>query len=103
MVWRRCTGGCGHTMKSILIPTEDHDAMPAVLDAALLVAKTFDSYLEGIAVRPAAGTYVAVEPVSSLAISGAFEHDAELAAQARALFEAFMRKQDVAGAAPAAN
>ena len=70
-------------MKSILIPTEDHDAMPAVLDAALLVAKTFDSYIEGIAVRPAAGTYVAVEPVSSLAISGAFEHDAELAAQAR--------------------
>jgi nucleotide-binding universal stress UspA family protein len=82
-------------MKSILIPTEDHDAMPAVLEGARLVARTFDSYMEGFAVHPAAGTYVAVEPVSSLAISGAFEHDAELANQARGLFESFMRTHDV--------
>jgi nucleotide-binding universal stress UspA family protein len=85
-------------MKSILIPTEDHDAMPAVLEAARLVAKIFDSYMEGFAVHPAAGTYVAVEPVSSLAISGAFEHDAELASQARSLFENFMRSHDVPAA-----
>ena len=82
-------------MKTILIPTEDHDAMPAVLEAARLVAKTFDSYMEGFAVHPAAGTYVAVEPVSSLAISGAYEHDAELAAQARTTFENFMRTHEV--------
>lgn len=82
-------------MKSILIPTEDHDAMPAVLEGARLVARIFDSYMEGFAVHPAAGTYVAVEPVSSLAISGAFEHDAELASQARNLFEMFMRTHDV--------
>ena len=92
-------------MKTILIPTEDHDAMPAVLEAVRLVAKTFDSYMEGVAVRPSAGTYVAVEPVSSLAISGAFEHDAELAAQARALFESFMQTNQIpvttATAAPA--
>ena len=85
-------------MKSILIPTEDHDAMPAVLEAARLVAKIFGSYMEGFAVHPAAGTYVAVEPVSSLAISGAFEHDAELASQARGLFESFMRTHDVPAA-----
>src|ERR1700731_4446059 len=82
-------------MKTILIPTEDHDAMPAVLEGARLVARTFDSYMEGFAVHPAAGTYVAVEPVSSLAISGAFEHDAELANQARGLFESFMSTHDV--------
>jgi nucleotide-binding universal stress UspA family protein len=82
-------------MKTILIPTEEHDAMPAVLEAATLVARTFDSYMEGFAVHPTAGTYVAVEPVSSLAISGAFEHDAELAAQARTFFETFMRSHDV--------
>src|SRR6202035_5035478 len=87
-------------MKSILIPTEDHDAMPAVLEAARLVAKTFDSYMEGFAVHPAAGTYVAVEPVSSLAISGAYEHDAELAGQARTLFENFMRTHEVPAAGP---
>jgi len=85
-------------MKTILIPTEDHDAMPAVLEAARLVARTFDSYMEGFAVHPTAGTYVAVEPVSSLAISGAFEHDAELAAQAKGLFESFMRSHQVPAA-----
>jgi nucleotide-binding universal stress UspA family protein len=85
-------------MKTILIPTEDHDAMPAVLEAARIVARTFDSYMEGFAVHPAAGTYVAVEPVSSLAISGAYEHDAELASQARTIFENFMRSHDVSAA-----
>jgi len=80
-------------MKTILIPTEDHDAMPAVLEGARLVAKIFDGYLEGFAVRPAAGTYVTVEPVSSLAISGAFE--ADTANQSRALFESFMQTHAV--------
>ncbi|HET7849291.1 MAG TPA: universal stress protein [Pseudolabrys sp.] len=80
-------------MKTILIPTEDHDAMPAVLEAALLIARTFDSYMEGFAVRPALGTYVTVEPVSSLAISGAYDGDAP--AQARAQFESFMKTQGV--------
>jgi nucleotide-binding universal stress UspA family protein len=75
-------------MKTILIPTEDHDCMPAVLEAATLIAKTFGSYLEGLAVRPAVGTYVTVEPVSSLAISGAFDEDT--AREAKATFERFM-------------
>lgn len=80
-------------MKTILIPTEDHDAMPAVFEAARLIARSFDSYMEGFAVRPAIGTYVTVEPVSSLAISGAFEEDT--AREARDLFEAFMTKHGV--------
>ena len=80
-------------MKTLLIPTEDHDAMPAVLEAARLVARQFDSHMEGFAVRPSAGTYVTVEPVSSLAISGAFEGDTAI--QARAQFEAFMKSHDV--------
>lgn len=80
-------------MKTILIPTEDHDAMPAVLEAARLVARAFDSYMEGFAVRPAVGTYVTIEPVSSLAISGAF--DADAANQSRDLFTAFMQKAGV--------
>lgn len=88
-------------MKTILIPTEDHDAMPAVLEAARLIAMTFDSYMEGFAVRPSPGTYVTVEPVSSLAISGAFESDT--AKEAKATFEAFMQAHKVppGGQAPA--
>jgi nucleotide-binding universal stress UspA family protein len=92
-------------MKTILIPTEDHDAMPAVLEAALLMARSFDSYMEGFAVRPSASTYVTVEPVSSLAISGAY--DGEAPKLARAAFEQFMQQHGVPqaaagpGAAPA--
>jgi nucleotide-binding universal stress UspA family protein len=85
-------------MKTILIPTEDHDAMAAVLETALLVARTFDSYMEGVAVRPSVGTYVTVEPVSSLAISGAFEGDAPR--QAKATFEQFMQQHGVPSAMP---
>jgi nucleotide-binding universal stress UspA family protein len=85
-------------MKSILIPAEDHDAMPAVLEAARLIAVQFDSYIEGFAVRPSLGTYVTVEPVSSLAITGAFEGDT--AHEVRAQFENFMREKNVPPAAP---
>jgi nucleotide-binding universal stress UspA family protein len=84
-------------MKTILIPTEDHDCMPAVLETAKLLAQIFDSYMEGLAVRPAVGTYVTVEPVSSLAISGAFDEDT--AREAKATFERFMQ----ANAVPAAT
>src|SRR3569833_2503423 len=80
-------------MKTILIPTEDHDTMPAVLKTAKLIAQTFDSYMEGFAIRPAVGTYVTVEPVSSLAISGAFDEDT--AREAQAAFEKFMNKNSV--------
>lgn len=88
-------------MKTILIPTEDHDTMPAVLQTARLIARTFDSYMEGFAIRPAVGTYVTVEPVSSLAISGAFDEDT--AREAQAAFEKFMTESGVprAGEGPA--
>ena len=88
-------------MKTILIPTEDHDAMPAVLEGARLIAEAFGSYMEGFAVRPSPGTYVTVEPVFSLAISGAFEPDT--ANEAKAAFEAFMQAHKVpqGGQAPA--
>jgi nucleotide-binding universal stress UspA family protein len=82
----------GSAMKTILIPTEDHDAMSAVLEGARLVARTFDSYMEGFAVRPSPGTYVTVEPVSSLAISGVFEADT---GKVKADFETFMQGHKV--------
>jgi nucleotide-binding universal stress UspA family protein len=82
-------------MKTILVPTEDHDAMPSVLETARLIAHRFDGYMEGVAVRPSAANFVAVEPVSSLTIPGADETDAEIARQARTQFEAFMQAHDV--------
>jgi nucleotide-binding universal stress UspA family protein len=80
-------------MKTILIPAEDHDSMPAVLEAARIIAKTFDSYMEGFAARPSPAAYVSVDPVSSLAISGAF--DVDTTREVKAQFEAFMQSHDV--------
>jgi nucleotide-binding universal stress UspA family protein len=80
-------------MKTILIPTEDHDAMPAVLEAAWLIARAFDSYMEGVAVRPSAVTYVAVEPLGSVFNSGAYE--ANIAPQACGQFDSFMQVHGV--------
>jgi nucleotide-binding universal stress UspA family protein len=78
-------------MKTILIPTEDHDAMPAVLEAARLLGERFDSYMEGFAVHPAPADFVAVDPVSSLTIASTHDNDEEVERGAQRLFEGFMR------------
>ena len=57
--------------------------------------------MEGFAVRPAVGTYVTVEPVSSLAISGAFDEDT--AREAQATFEQFMQANGIPQAADGAG
>lgn len=80
-------------MKTILIPTEDHDAMPAVLEAARLLALACGSYMEGLAVRPSVADYVSVEAASSLALS--VTGDGDGAEQAHVQFESFMQAHSV--------
>jgi nucleotide-binding universal stress UspA family protein len=87
-------------MKTILLPTEDHESMPAVLETARLIARRFDSYMEGFAVRPIASGFVAVDPVSNLTLPTTDEGDAEIVKQARDAFEGFMRAHDVPQAQP---
>jgi nucleotide-binding universal stress UspA family protein len=82
-------------MKTILIPTEDHASMQAVLETARLIALRFDSYIEGFAVYPAASDFVAVDPVSSLTIASTQEGDEEIERLARGLFESFMQARAV--------
>jgi nucleotide-binding universal stress UspA family protein len=82
-------------MKTILIPTEDHDAMPAVLEAARLIGQRFDSYMEGFAVHPAPADFVAVDPVSSLTIASTHDNDEDVERGAQRLFENFMRGHGV--------
>jgi nucleotide-binding universal stress UspA family protein len=62
--------------------------MPAVLEAARLVARTFDSYMEGFAVRPSPAAYASVDAVSGMAMADVY--DANAPDQSRALFESFM-------------
>jgi nucleotide-binding universal stress UspA family protein len=87
-------------MKTILIPTEDHDAMPAVLEAARLIAERFGSYMEGFAVHPAPADFVAVDPVSSLTIASTHDDDEAVERVAQRLFENFMRGHGVPEAQP---
>jgi nucleotide-binding universal stress UspA family protein len=84
------------SFKTILVPIEQHELMSATLQTALVLARKFDAYIEGFALRPV------VAPVMAMDIGGAFplaelqENDAKMATEAKALFDAFMHKNSVA-------
>lgn len=82
-------------MKTILVPTEPNTVMHAALETALLVAKEFNSYIEGFAVRVAAPTVVAMDVAPSASFAFFEEENAEAARQSRELFESFMREHGV--------
>jgi nucleotide-binding universal stress UspA family protein len=82
-------------MKTILVPTEDHDQMAAVLQTAWLIARRFDSYVEGFAVQPAASELVALDPLSSLTLPQVADGDAQVESDSRRMFESFMASHNV--------
>jgi nucleotide-binding universal stress UspA family protein len=81
-------------MKTILLPSEQHEALTSMLQTAVLLARRFDSYIEGFALFPALLELYALNSEISLPIE-VKEHDAEMAKQARATFERFMREHGV--------
>ena len=81
-------------MKTILVPTEQHDLTASILQSAVLLARRFDSYVEGFALFPAMVEIYALDSEISLPIE-VKEHDAEMAKQARTVFEKFMIDQGV--------
>ena len=54
--------------KTILVPIEPHDLMNATLQTALLLARKFDSYIEGFALRVEPATAFAVGDVAAVPI-----------------------------------
>jgi nucleotide-binding universal stress UspA family protein len=82
-------------MKSILVPTEQHALLPSVLQSALLLARKFDSYMEGFALFPAMVELYALDAGVPLPIEEVRDHDAEMAKQARSVFENFMTANGV--------
>src|SRR5437660_2598724 len=83
------------SMKTILVPTEPHDLMTSTLQTALLLARRFDSYVEGFALRPAIDNFVAMDPISGMAMATVKQRDAETATHARTAFEGFMQGRNV--------
>lgn len=81
-------------MKTILVPIELADTMTATLEAALLLARSFDSYIEGFALRPALTGLIDMD--GSISLTETFAHqNLEAEKDARALFETFMRAHDI--------
>jgi nucleotide-binding universal stress UspA family protein len=82
-------------MKNILVPTEHNASMQSALETALLLARKFDSCVEGFALRPAVADLVAMDPDSGLTMVAVKENDAELVRQAEDMFRAFMTSSQV--------
>src|SRR2546423_11069613 len=82
-------------MKALLVPTEQHDLMSSTLETALLLARKFDGYIEGFALRPAIDNFAAMDPVSSMAMATVRQHDEDAAKQSRETFESFMQTHGV--------
>jgi len=91
----------GSQVKTILVPTEHHDVMLSALQCAVLLARKFDSHIEGFALFPAMVELYALDSGIPLPIE-IKEHDAEIAKQARSLFEKFMNDNGVSRS-PAPN
>lgn len=82
-------------MKTILVPTEPNAQIRSTLETALLVAREFNSYIEGFAVRVAVPNVVAMDAAPSGSLAFFEDENAEAARQSRELFESFMQEHGV--------
>jgi nucleotide-binding universal stress UspA family protein len=91
-------------MKTILVPIESHEAIRPALETALMLARRFDSYVEGFALRFRVNEFVAVDMAGAIPLESLRDENLEEARRAREIFESFMAEQAVprAGAATAA-
>ena len=79
--------------KTILVPTARHDFMNSTLETALLLARMFDSYIEGFALRAAMPAALAMGDVGALPIPASELEESDK--QSKRLFESFMQKHGV--------
>jgi nucleotide-binding universal stress UspA family protein len=83
------------SMKTILVPTENHDAMRSALETALLLARRYDSYIEGFALRWSLNQIAGSDFVGGLPLDVFNQDNAKEAKQARQIFESFMQEHGV--------
>jgi nucleotide-binding universal stress UspA family protein len=81
--------------KAILVPIEQHGLINSTLETALLFARSFDSYIEGFALRVAVPVAFAVGDVGAVPIPASEQEIAENEKRSRSLFENFMQEHDV--------
>ena len=72
------------SMKTILVPMGNHDAVPAALETALLLARRCNSYMEGFALRWKINEFVGIDiMVGGLPLDRYAQEREEEAKQAR--------------------
>ena len=79
-------------MKSILLPVDQNEQMPAALDTARLLANKFGATVEGVALRPAFAEIVAPDPIVAVTIPPADWNETEFVRGVRQSFDAFAAK-----------
>jgi len=90
-------------MKTILVPTEQNDAMASTLETALVFARKFDSYIEGFALRAALSNLVDMESGSPMLADSFAQQFQEAETEARALFVGFMQSRGIERATDACS
>ena len=80
--------------KAILVPIEQHDLMNSTLETALLLARKFDSYIEGFALHATTSAAFVTADAGGV-IPGLEQEIAENAKRTRSLFEDFMQEHAV--------
>jgi nucleotide-binding universal stress UspA family protein len=86
------------SFKTILVPTEQHDLMRSTLETAVVLARKFDSYIEGFALRVGVPVAFTIGDMGTLPVPAALEHEiTDNENRSRSLFEDFLREHDVPG------
>jgi len=86
------------SMKTILVPMEMHDGMQSVLGTALLLARRYDSYIEGFPLRWASVDFALGDIAVAFPVEQYKREIAAEAQRARQTFETFMQIRGVSRA-----
>jgi nucleotide-binding universal stress UspA family protein len=76
-------------MKSILLPVDQSEHMASALETSWLLARMFESTVEGVALRPAFAEIVAPDPIVAVTIPPADWNETEFCRSVRQNFDAF--------------
>jgi nucleotide-binding universal stress UspA family protein len=91
------------SMKTILVPTQNIPTMTSTLETAVLLAQRTGAYIEGVPLWFGVPEFVATEFASTFSIETYRERRDEETAEARKLFETFMRERGIATARTTAD
>ena len=83
------------SMKTILVPMENHDGMQSELETALILGRRCDGYIEGFALRWSINEFMVGDVMGGVPLATYREDIAEEAKKAKQIFETFMQKHDV--------